>query len=510
MMTLISRTFLKIKRCPWQTLILFLVISLLGTMTAGAISVNHAIIQTDLNLRRNLPAIATLIHDEQALDAYVHLNGYMPWDKFHALTPEVIETIGGLTYVRAFDYAILNGMFFSDELEQSRDIERYMPTGMDSGVLHENLALRWSLIEGLETFTLKGVYDLDVLDVETNLIQLLSGNVFSEIQSTYYPVLISEAFADTNGLLIDSTFMLEMRIYDFNQQVEHIQDHLLATLPLTFEVIGIFEPTVIMNEQATNFDIWNHMDLNARIYVPISVLRTYGYQMVELVSEVAPELALSFAGFDYTHVLFQLYDPLDLEAFNQATTELLPEFWLVDDLTNAFAPISASMEMMREIATMIVWIMVGLALLVLGLLITLFLHGSKQQIGIYLALGESKVNIMIQTLIETTFVAVFAIVLALFIGHIMGTHLSQTMLRNDLAVYEGVTRTDVIGGENDFVEMGFAIEMTVEEMLEAYSVSMNVSTVLMFLSVSIGMVILSTLMPIIYLLRLKPKDILMT
>ena len=274
-MSVFSRALLSIKRRPWRTMILFLSVLLLATLTAGAISVSQGITQTDLNLRRQLPAITTLVHDEEALDAYLDLHGYIPWDRFNRLTPEEIETIGTLSYVQAFDYAILEEIFFSDQLHPVRNIEPYLATWMETDIIHEHLA-GWPLVEGLNSFTLKGVYELSVLDVESGLIRLLQGQVFSEAQevSEAYPSLISEAFAEANGLTVGSNFTLDMRMYDFDQEPEEVQNHLLVEIPISFEVIGIFEPTVEMSEQVAVHDIFNHMALNARIYVPISVMIT--------------------------------------------------------------------------------------------------------------------------------------------------------------------------------------------------------------------------------------------
>jgi putative ABC transport system permease protein len=46
-------------------------------------------------------------------------------------------------------------------------------------------------------------------------------------------------------------------------------------------------------------------------------------------------------------------------------------------------------------------------------------------------------------------------------------------------------------------------------MLESYDISLNATTVVMFYGVGIGAILVSTVVPIIYIMRLDPKKIMM-
>jgi putative ABC transport system permease protein len=146
-------------------------------------------------------------------------------------------------------------------------------------------------------------------------------------------------------------------------------------------------------------------------------------------------------------------------------------------------------------------------LLVLGLLITLFLRERKHEMGVYLALGEKRKNIIFQILTEVVVISSIAIVISLFIGNLLADHLSQRMIRNEMIVNATPQNFDM-GSLNDLNRMGFGFWMTHEEMLEAYSVSLDAPTVFIFFGIATGMIILSTTVPTIYLTKLNLKDIL--
>ena len=59
----------------------------------------------------------------------------------------------------------------------------------------------------------------------------------------------------------------------------------------------------------------------------------------------------------------------------------------------------------------------------------------------------------------------------------------------------------------DFSELN--LRLSNEELREAYSVSISSITVLLFYAIGLGTIILSSLVPIIYITRLNPKRILM-
>ena len=517
-MNLMKRAWLSILRQRGKSLILFAVLILLGSFTVGAISVSQAIQITEQNLRRQIPPIATIIQDNDSLLDYVDATGEWPvWD--FSLTAVIIETIGHLPYVRTFDYAFVSTGFFSRELVFPMNLEPYLATGFDEAVLLDWLHSLSMGIEGLERMSVRGVYNPLLTNIQAGVIDLVAGRTFTEedIQLGESVAIISQAFAEENQLTIGSTFTLEQHIYNWDN-AHHYRDlryfyhegNLIILEQIELEVIGLFTPTVVLDEQINLVELATHMELNQLIYIPMEVAKQPEYLWFDYwcVNGEGPEHCQYFDRFIYEDVVFILYDPLDLDHFNIVASELLPDFWEMDDLTTSFRDMSASLANMRDIAT---WLLIGATVasfITLSLVMTLFLYDRKHEIGIYLALGDKKRHIIMQMVMEVFAISMITIAISVFAGHLTANHFSQTMLRNEMAANATPQNFDM-GALNDLNRMGHGFWMTHDEMIEAYSVTLDGAVVVMFVGFSMMMVLISTVLPIIYLTKLNPKDILM-
>ena len=113
-------------------------------------------------------------------------------------------------------------------------------------------------------------------------------------------------------------------------------------------------------------------------------------------------------------------------------------------------------------------------------------------------------------MVVTAFVG---ITFAVFAGHFISQEMSQNMLMNELQVARepddnhwggGMWRWDVwqeIGIPNN--------EMSITEMADVFQVRLGADTILLFYSIGLGAVVMSTLFPVIYVVTLKPKKVLM-
>jgi putative ABC transport system permease protein len=78
---------------------------------------------------------------------------------------------------------------------------------------------------------------------------------------------------------------------------------------------------------------------------------------------------------------------------------------------------------------------------------------------------------------------------------------SQMTASQDGGYYGGI----YVGGDAGLL-MG---SLSVEDVVDNYGVSLSVAYVLTFLGLGIGVVVLSCVVPLLYVLRIKPKKILM-
>jgi len=503
----IERAWLSISRRFGKTIFLFLIVFILGVLTSGAISVGQAIQQTEINLRRRVPPLATIIQDNESLTEYETLHGETT--HFEWLTPDIFEAIGNLPYVQAFNYSVIGRDFFSRELILPRESQIYSINELSDLIEFSFQALeRYNPnVEDIQAFRLKGVSHPAIIDIEEGVLDLVQGRTFTteEMSRSDNVALISEAFAQANNLQLGDTFYLENIIFD-EFMIEE-----LAINQIELEIIGIFTPTVELHSESDLLDIENHVSLSSLIYVPIDIAKTSTYFALDYFQEhnMALFFELEEQEILYEDIIFVLYDSLDLTNFNERATEIIPDFWRMNDLTDAFSDMNASMETLQDIALLIIVGSVVASIIVLSLLIVLSLHDRREEIGTYLALGERKIYVILQIFIELFATATIAIILSLFIGNILASNISQEMLRNDLVANTNDERLIQMGGWNNFNTMGHGFEMTTDEMLEAYSVSLDTPTILTFFSSFTITILFSTIIPVFYLVKLNPKEILM-
>src|SRR5690625_4038491 len=137
--------------------------------------------------------------------------------------------------------------------------------------------------------------------------------------------------------------------------------------------------------------------------------------------------------------------------------------------------------------------------LIIGLVVLLFLRDRKRELGIYLSLGERRSKVIGQILIEVMVVAVIGITLSLFSGNLLADSISDSMIKADDQVYY-----------DDFMYYGeLQTHLTTEDVIDAYVVTFNSSYILVFYGIGLLTILLSTIIPLIYIVRLNPKKILM-
>ncbi|MCL1990632.1 MAG: ABC transporter permease [Defluviitaleaceae bacterium] len=517
-MHVFKRGFISIIRRPIKFLILFLVTVVLGSLTLGAVSISRAIRQTEVNLLQQIPPVATIRADTDAIVS--HFERYDEWLEIESLNRGIFELMGQLPYVRLFDYAIFAG-FYSNEFYFPLDTSLYLDVDwLAEEVIMQELTRRSHRMmgEAFEVFEdIKGIRYPAILEMAAGVIELVSGRTFTteEVENGHPVMLIPEGFALANGLGIGSMITFEQRIYetfdDFTGRFIGLfrpGAQLRVAEEVQLEVIGIFRPTVEMNDEMSLIDFLNHVELNGRrMYVPFAIADA-NFQFYRTHVEIYfPEQLDYFPETNYHDIVFVLDDPLHLEAFNVAATAFIPPFYVIEDLRTEFGHMTDVLAQFQGISTgLFIGTILG-SFALLGLLILLFLSDSKVEVGIYLALGMPKVKIICQMLIEVLIVTTFALVVSLLTGHLMAQRLTYMMLNEQLITHPFVVPNELMIGR-DFNAMGFGIQMTAEQMVEAYDFTLGQNGILAFFVSFVFIMMLATILPTTYLLKLKSKDIL--
>jgi len=521
-MNFFKRATTSILRRPGKTIILLLLVFILGSVIAGAVSVEGAISNTDANLRRNMQPLLSIGLDRDAWFEYEDQYDF-DWETTFPpqpprLTAEDVRAIGRLDYVDFYDYIIRwHGM-------RSLDLERPSEYG--------NMGMGWGYATD---FVLSGTTRTELIQVEQEAIRMVQGRQFEahdqNPSSGSIPAIVSEDFANLNNLSLNSVFTLsewilsepnewgDVRPWDVS---DFEDDNIYAQIEMEFGIVGIFELGDRIDENDQD-ESWRRLESLGVIYVPNWAIEQAFREVDQAIISVfenadtdIPWWMASSAGEgeenepDITPV-FVLEDPLDMDDFRAAAAPYLPEFHQLEDLSSAFDDIASSMATMQSIADWILYVSIGATLLILSLLISLFLRDRRYEMGVYLALGERKGKIIAQILMEVLVTSFVAITLSVFVGNLISGAVSRNMLRNEL---QAETNDDHWGGSfrewTAFDQIGIpANNLSVDEMMEEFDVSLNVQTIGLFYIIGLGAVVLSTIAPVMYVVTLNPKKVLM-
>jgi len=521
-MNYINRAIKSIQRKLGKSLLLLTLVFILGTIIIGAIAIERAVNNTKANLLNQMRPLLTFDMDMAAL---MHDDGRTS-SSAEPITADMARRIMELPQVSQNHY-----MGFAHI--QTLQLMDYLP-GDERLPINDNFPSQ---------FTFQGGSSEIPLQFNEGILELVAGTYFSaeseQFISDIKPIIISREVAAMNNLTVGSVIALELDVLrpqpselgtgaweeDWHLNPENVY----ATESFQLEIVGLFElsefPLEKKHEPFSSAQIqinWERQFLLNTIFTTtIAVETIQNFQTTHFVSvweEALAEIGSTVEAFfgrqdllvDPSEASFigvlELYDAREIDDFRAAAYEILPDYWIISDLSNSFRAISSSMDTLQEIGRLILIISIVSTILILSLLISLYLHDRRNEIGIYAALGEKKAKTVSQLLIEIMILATIGMSLAIFTGSFLSENISRFMIQHELTSERS---TNFSFNSNQLERFGFNREMFVEDMLETFELSLNLETIGLFFGTGIVVVTVSTIIPVIYIVRLNPKKILM-
>jgi len=556
-----KRSIIYLLRHPSKSATIFSLIFIIGIMISGAVSLQRAVTNTERNLHRTLPPMATIAFDHTGIrefDDIFLINGgtweeLIEWhiDNPQTLTNEMLQELINFPAVTDFDFTVLAQAFSTEvyhydmgewlsEREQVAEDEfifRPSQLGRDSGIF---------------PLQLKGVGSENFLDLRAGLIEITAGRSFNEMElmtpSETVPVLVSNIFATINNLSTSSQFTMANGAFDeryrmeinWNVPFEHIDwshlyniDNAVFWTEYTFEVIGIFEISQDVNPRSDYRRELMLRELAHQIYVPAlfaaeisSIQWSYMNQNwldAGLIDEVlfAQNQIFSEQSSSWSNVLFVLENPDQLTEFIDFGSGILPDFFNIADMSFAYGGIMDAIQSSTGLLTIFLTVAVIALLVILGLVILLYLKDRQKEYAIYLAIGCKKLDLFWQTAMEILIPSSLALLLSLFIGNVATSELSRVMMISELTSQQERYDHSAHATNVMFTEYGpiyydsgleilewFTPSFDADEMIEAFDMTMTPFEVLNILGIGIAVILLATLLSVIYIIHLDPKELL--
>lgn len=506
-MNFVQRAISSVTRKKGKSFILFLVIFVLGNVIAGAVAVQQSSLQVEEETKQQLGARATVEFDYNQYDEdnAGSDEAYSAEEFPKPPSLDVYKEIGASPYVKYFDYNYLVGF-------DSKKLKAYSFTADEE----EGGGMSY----GGNYFNLKGVNYGKLVDIEEGKIKLVEGETFSDkqIEEGASVAVVSKQFADENNVAVGNQLVLDATNESMGISVEIDEDgneKEIENEPKTIEypvtIIGLFEQESFEKKEVKKnsdeyyqqqFEVDSQLNLiympnlSAKDFSDKQTKELYGYEMSE-------EEAAMYEDYNEFTPLYVLKSTDDVTAFKEETEPLLTDYYILKTSADNYEQIGSSMQKMTNISKYVLIIATLAALLIISLVVLLFMRDRKHELGIYLSLGEKRSKVMGQIVIELLIISVLALALSLVTGKFLGDAVSQSLMNADFLsagdeMYYG-------GGIYDPV----STNLTANDVMANYQVTFSAGYILTYLLVGIGTVLLSAIVPLMYIVRLNPKKIMM-
>lgn len=505
-MNWIKRALISLSRRSGKNTILLLMVFLLGNVMAGAVSVRQAIQSTQTSFYQSIPAIATIFLES---GTYSEFNFEELGEKWKYDVPQqVLEQAAALPYVDFYHYSLSTRVYSSTlklcQHPTLKDLAGTVPSG--------NFAV----------VTLRGGQDPNLFDIREGSIRLVEGRIFTqeEINSQSYVTLISKDLAENNNLTVGSKVTLENLVFylytggNGTENEYFSYENVFAKQTMEFTIIGLFEMVekqpVSRSEYETIMEEMEYYQKMNQFYVTNPVVSAQATFFIDETNRIYPEAVSMFSLVD--RIFFVMRDATYLDEFREEVEPMIADRPLViNDTAGLLEEVIAPMRTFDWIASLVLYAAMGATVLTLGLLVLLFLRDRKYEIGIYRSLGEKRRKVIGQILLEVAAVAFVGITLSLFSGNLLSGALSERMLTDQVTEYESqkIEEEFFDGLRNRGYNIDVTLDSLVESYAQAYDASLDKTTVLLFYAVGMGTVALSSFLPVLYILLLKPKKTLL-
>jgi putative ABC transport system permease protein len=354
------------------------------------------------------------------------------------------------------------------------------------------------------------------VDLEEGIIKLESGETFTDkaIKEGENTVLISREVAEANNLSVGDQVAIDvtgevMSTEIVDEDSEEPATPEVETFDFPVKVGGIFSVVKKENKEKSKDegmgeDEWRAVEQINTIYMPNELVKALNKEQAQKIWKLSEEDLALQESEDYYQVTYVLKSIDDVEAFREEANALISnEYYEVFASTDQYDQIAGGMKKLGTISKYVVIIAALATILIISLVVLLFLRDRKHELGIYLSLGESRTEIIGQIVVELLLTSIIALVLSLVTGNLLGGAVSNSLLQTDWLSNSG----DMMGYIG-----GYSLNtpsVSYEDIQSAYKVTFSVGYIISYLLLGLGTVLLSAILPLLYILRLNPKKIMM-
>lgn len=469
-----KRSWLSIVRRPGKSILLFLVIFAMSNLLAGALSIITTCENVENKIKEGLGAEASITGHFIFLDNYGSDEYYEIVDKYDEVVTKLCEdeavNYGEYEYFLSNCYTNVFGQKLNFSLNSINIPEFSSFRSGDVKLLHSSNDHRLFTQEEIDAGEL-------VIITSKNLGQI--GESEDEFQNT--------GFSKPGN---------KMEIIIPIQTVEYVDGFKVYKTVAEYK----FEATIV----GSCYGEYLFND----VYIPSTTFKN----IVKEANEIALKNNANKINYEVGYSGFKLKDSKYLNQFDEKAKTLMKE------LPNEFKYESSGLQYERNagpvenldtIAQVILVVSIFATITVLSSVVLFNIFERKKEMGIYISLGEKNKNVIFQVICEVLLVSVLAISAAGVTGIAIGNKLSDYMLE----VQRYVKRKQDLGDIADlpviYKPVVFEEDYSRNGIIDGYETEVSAKYFVTLYSIGTITMIISCAIPMAYITKLKPKDILM-
>ncbi|MDD2591333.1 MAG: ABC transporter permease [Erysipelotrichaceae bacterium] len=508
-MNFLNRAIKNISRLKTKSILLIFTFLLIGNLVIVGLGISYASENAKTLTRQKMKPVVTFEVDYEAFQDWIE--DLTPeeqedaWNEYPQLTKTDFEKIIENEHIEIINLLLKYEVYADSYSPIIKETE-----GDDDIIVYREASSDYVYVER-NTRLIGNAYD-NMIELNDGTYVINEGRFYTqdEIDANAKVAVIEERLAAANNLKIGDYITVDI-IGENSYESEYIGD---LDTKIEYEIIGIYTNNTVFSEQ----DSWMaqqpaYAPENA-ILVPASSISE---KLVEIntaawnyYKEMWPDepyyqddANMPTVDNFYSNYVILLDDPLNVEEFVAESQDILPRFTKLNANDELFKKFAKPLDTMSLFASIIVWIVVINAVVIITLVTALTMKTREHEIGILLSMGVSKFKVVSQLFIELAVVAIIGFSLAVLSGSLMAKGIGQAVLDYQLA------NTEIEDDDNYYYyDDSYFTEITQDDMMSEYEVKINPLIIAEIYVMGMGVVLVSILIPSYMIMRFNPKRIL--
>ena len=177
------------------------------------------------------------------------------------------------------------------------------------------------------------------------------------------------------------------------------------------------------------------------------------------------------------------------------TLKIVPNSYKVITSDDLYKKISGPVNVIQNISDYILWIAIICTILILNFVIFILTKDRKNEIGVLIALGENRRNVLFQMILEIWAVGLLALNLSMIGGQQISRQLSDYLVTSSIK-----KQGDILSEEEEIQQ---------KQLLENYEVKFDRDYIMILNGIGSVVLLLSSTLSVMTTFRSKPKEILL-